>query len=87
LLLVTFNTRREVCDVLDFSLLFWTKYENRKTHNMIFLMLDPRFKNLHTLSSFVRREQRVSLVEEYDMVFISYVGQMSWTLASFHKVK
>jgi hypothetical protein len=33
---------------------------------MISLMLDPRFKNLHIVSSFVGREQGVALVEEYD---------------------
>jgi hypothetical protein len=37
-----------------------------KAHNMIFLMLDPKFKSLHILSSFVGREQGVVLVEEYD---------------------
>jgi hypothetical protein len=30
LVLVAFNIRKEVCDVLDSSLLFLTKYENRK---------------------------------------------------------
>jgi hypothetical protein len=33
---------------------------------MISLMLDPRFKSLHIVSSFVGREQGVSLVEEHD---------------------
>jgi hypothetical protein len=42
------------------------KYENKKTHNMIFVMLDPRFKSLWILSSFVGWEQGVSLVEKYD---------------------
>jgi hypothetical protein len=49
LVLVAFNIRREVCDVLDSSLLFLIKYEN----SMISLMLDPRFKNFHIVSSFV----------------------------------
>jgi hypothetical protein len=53
LVLVAFNIRREVCDVFDSSLLFLTKYENRETHNMISLMLDPRFKRFHIISSFV----------------------------------
>ncbi len=50
------NIRREVINVLDsfFSLL--KKYENMKAHNMISLMLDPRFKNLCIISSFVGRE-------------------------------
>ncbi len=29
-------------------------------------MLDPRFKSLHIISSFVEKEQGVALVEEYD---------------------
>jgi hypothetical protein len=29
-------------------------------------MLDPRFKNLHIIFSFVRKEQNVLLVEKYD---------------------
>jgi hypothetical protein len=29
-------------------------------------MLDPRFKSFHFVSSFIRREQGVAIVEEYD---------------------
>jgi len=29
-------------------------------------MLEPRFKNLHIISSFVGHEQGVSIVEKYD---------------------
>jgi len=64
--LLAFNIRREVINVLDFFLSFLKKYENKKAHNMISLMLDPRFKNLCIISSFVGREQGVALVEEYD---------------------
>jgi hypothetical protein len=64
--LLAFNIRREVINVLDSFISFLKKYENRKTHNMIFLMLNPRLKSLHIISSFVGREQGVALVEEYD---------------------
>jgi len=64
--LLAFNIRREVINVLDSFLSFLKKYENRKAHNMISLMLNPRFKNLHIVSLFVGREQGVVLVEEYD---------------------
>jgi len=37
----------------------------KKNHNMLFLMLDLRFKNLRLVSSFVGREG-VSIVDEYD---------------------
>ncbi len=53
--------------MLHFFLSFLKVYDKRKAHNMISLMLDPRCKNLHIiLSSFVRRQQGVALVEEYD---------------------
>jgi len=53
LALMASNIRREVCGVLDSFLSFLMKYKNKKSHNMISLMLDPRFKNFHIISSFV----------------------------------
>jgi hypothetical protein len=50
------NIRREVINALDFFLSFLRVYDKRKTHNMIYLMLDLRYKNLHIISSFVGRE-------------------------------
>ncbi len=58
--------KKEVINVLDFFLSFLKKYENKKTHNMISLMLDPRFNSLCIVSSFVGREQGVALIKEYD---------------------
>jgi len=37
-----FNIKREIINVLDFFLSFLKKYENKKVHNMISLMLNPR---------------------------------------------
>ncbi len=56
--------------LLDSFLSFLMKYENKKTHNMISLMLDPGFKSLWIISSFVGWEQGVSLVEKYDKKFL-----------------
>jgi hypothetical protein len=40
------NIRKEVCEVLNgFSLFLKKKYVGKKIHNMLFSMLDPRFKN------------------------------------------
>jgi myosin-crossreactive antigen len=64
--LLVSNIRREVINVLDSFLSFLKVYDKRKAHNMIPLMLDPRYKNLCIVSSFVGREQGVALVEEYD---------------------
>ncbi len=66
LFLLAFNIKRELINVLDFFLSFLKKYENKKVHNMISLMLHPRFKSFYIVSSFVGREQGVALVEEYD---------------------
>jgi len=52
--------------VLDSFLSFLKVYDKRIAHNMIFLMLYFRYKNLHIISSFVGREQGVAHVEEYD---------------------
>jgi hypothetical protein len=64
--LLAFNIKREVINVLDSFISFLKKYENKKVHNMISLMLDPRFKSLPIVSSFVGKEQGVALVKEYD---------------------
>jgi hypothetical protein len=64
--LLAFNIKREVINVLDSFFSFLKKYENKKAHNMISLMLDPRLKSLPIVSSFVGREQGVVLVKEYD---------------------
>jgi len=50
---------------LDF-LIFLKKYEEKKVHNMFFLMLNLRFKNLHLVSSFIGFEQKKAL-EKYDI--------------------
>jgi hypothetical protein len=64
--LLASNIKREVINVLDSFFSFLKKYENKKAQNMISLMLDPRFKSFHIISSFVGKEQGVALVKEYD---------------------
>jgi hypothetical protein len=46
------------------------KYEKRKAHNMISLMLDPRFKTFCFVFSFIGREQGKTIVKEYDNFFL-----------------
>jgi hypothetical protein len=55
-ILLSSNIKKQVYGVLKFSLSFLTKHEEKKTHNMISLMLDPRFKNLCVISSFVEKD-------------------------------
>jgi hypothetical protein len=64
--LLASNIKREVINVLDSFLSFQKVYDTKKTHNMISLMLGLKYKSLHIVSSFVRKEQGVALVEEYD---------------------
>jgi hypothetical protein len=65
LFLLASNIKRDVLNVLDSFLSFFKKYEMRKFHNIISLMLNLKFKNLCIISSFVGREHSV-FVEEYD---------------------
>jgi hypothetical protein len=41
------NIRKKVCRILDSFLSLLKKYDERKTFNMLGLMLDPKFKDLH----------------------------------------
>jgi hypothetical protein len=38
-----FNIKKEVCIVLISFLSFLRKFEKNKAHNILFLLLDPRF--------------------------------------------
>jgi len=66
LYLLVFNIKMEVINVLDYFLSFLKVYDKIIAHNMISLMLDTRYKSLHIVFSFVKWEQGVALVEEYD---------------------
>jgi len=53
-----------------FGFFFFLLKKGKKTvHNMLFLMLDPRFKTFHLVSSLIGREQGKAIVEEYDKIF------------------
>jgi hypothetical protein len=75
--LLASNIRWEVINVLDSFLSFLKGCDKKKAHNMIFLMLDPRYKSLHIVSSFVGREQGVAIVEEYDPYILCWSILMS----------
>ncbi len=57
--LFTSNIKNFFCDVFDFFLSLKKKYEEKKTHNMFSLMLNPQFKSLCLVSSFVGREKGI----------------------------
>jgi len=60
------NIQKEIIQVLDSFFSFLKKNEERKAHNMLSLMLDPRFKILHLVSSLIGHEQEKAIAEEYD---------------------
>ncbi len=51
--LLASNIKRDVYNVLDVFHSFLKKFDERKTYNLLALMLDPRYKNLEIVSSFV----------------------------------
>jgi truncated hemoglobin YjbI len=50
------NTKSKVFGVLDSFLSSMKTYDEKKAHNMLALMLDPRFKNFHFVFSYVGKE-------------------------------
>ncbi len=54
LFMFAFYTKKQVCDVLDGFLWFPTKYEKKKTHNMLILiLLNPRFESFKLVEYFI----------------------------------
>ncbi len=75
------NIKKEVIVVDNCFLSLLEKYNEKKTHNMLALVLDPRFKSLKLTSSFIGHEYVVVIVEEYDKkIHVSYVFEV---LSSF----
>jgi hypothetical protein len=56
------NIKKEVCGVLNSFVSFLKKFDERKTYNMLALMLDLRFKNLCLVSSFIGSDQGITIV-------------------------
>jgi hypothetical protein len=60
------DIKKEVIHILDSFFSFFEKNDKRKVHNMFCLMLDPRFKIICLVFSFISVEQGKVIVEEYD---------------------
>jgi hypothetical protein len=67
LFLFASNIKKQICGILDSFLSFLGKYEERKVHNMLSLMLDSQFKNPCLLSSFVGCKQGISIRKDCDL--------------------
>jgi hypothetical protein len=62
----TINIKRQVILVLDPFLSFLWRFEPKKAHNMLCLMLDPWYKNLCLVFSFIGCDIGKLIVNEYD---------------------
>ncbi len=66
LIYLALNIRKEVCGIFNSFLSFLKKFDERKTHNMLVLMLDPRFKSFQLVSSFIGHDQGITIVGQDD---------------------
>ncbi len=64
--LLASNIKRDVYNVLDVFLSFLKNFDERKTYNLLALMLDPRYKNLILVSTFVGKELGIAIAKMYD---------------------
>lgn len=71
LTLLVSNIKRKICDVYE-SFLFFSKIYEKNIHNILYLMVDPRFKSFH-LMFFINHEEGVIIVEEYDQRFLYFM--------------
>jgi hypothetical protein len=59
------NIKKEVTGVTDSFIFFLRRYNEKKTHNMLALMLNPRFNNLTLKYFFIGCEVGMAIVEKY----------------------
>ncbi len=72
------NIRKEACEVLNNFLSFLKKIDERKTHNMLALLLDLRFKDLHLMSSFIGSDQGITIVQKCDIMSLYPIHMKSY---------
>ncbi len=51
------NIKKEACGILESLFSFLRIYEKRKSHNMLCLMLNPKFKSLCLISSLLVKKK------------------------------
>jgi hypothetical protein len=59
------NIKKEVISVVDSFFSFLTTFDERRTQNMLALILDIRFNSLRLIYSFIGREHGVAMVGTY----------------------
>jgi hypothetical protein len=65
----TMNMKKEVCGVIDSFFSFLTKYDERRAHNILSLMLDCKYKSLRLIFSCIGHKLRVVIIKEHDRRF------------------
>ncbi len=60
------HMKRQVLEVLWPFISFMHVIDKKKGHNMLALMLDPRYKSMHLMTSYLGREATANLVVDYD---------------------
>lgn len=65
---------------IDYFLFLLSKYDEKKGHNMLSLMLDLGFKSLKLIFSFIGHELKVAIIESMIIeILVSYVLEaLSW---------
>ena len=56
--------------VIKPCLAFAIDFTCEKTHNMLLLMIDPRYKGLHVIIDYVGREKAMHIMAEYDQLVL-----------------
>jgi hypothetical protein len=73
LALFLFNLKKRLFYVLESFKSFFKKYDKRKPNSILSLMLNPRFKSLHLVPSFIAHEQVAVIIEGYDRKYICLI--------------
>jgi hypothetical protein len=64
------NMKEEVIGVINSFLSFLTIYDEKLTHNMLVLMLEPRLKSLILIFSFINHELGVTIATHYERKYL-----------------
>jgi len=60
----------EVINVLRHFLSFIKSFSWERAHNMVVLMLDPRFKGMDCIMDYIGRDQPAILLQQYDELVV-----------------
>jgi hypothetical protein len=60
----------EVINVLCHFLSFIKSFSWERAHNMVVLMLDPRFKGMDCIMDYIDRDQLAILLQQYDELVV-----------------